>query len=134
MKKSRTHQKYELLLLIPVVLIIVITIIVIVILNNKPTDSEAGSNTNFDPRAASESYTEKYPIIKDLPIVVAEYDAEYNYTEYRIDGGKDSLCSENFCLYVTDYTGAGLDAARQTIKDKGYNPDDFEIHYDLVYN
>lgn len=73
---------------------------------------------------------EKYPILNSLPIIYANYDEEYNYTEYRIDGGSFDDCNSEFCLKITDSTGGNYNSAIQKIKDAGFNPEDFEILYE----
>ncbi|MBQ3326051.1 hypothetical protein IJG79_02825 [Candidatus Saccharibacteria bacterium] len=78
----------------------------------------------------AEQYLNNYPIINKLPIIVAQYDKEYNYTEYRIDGGKFEQCKADFCLKITDTTGGNLEAAKQKITNLGYNLSDFEIIYE----
>ena len=73
-----------------------------------------------------------HSIIEHLPIVYANYDDQYNYTEYRIDGGQFKGCETSFCLKVTDTTGNNLEAAKQKIKDLGFNPDNFQILYEYT--
>lgn len=77
---------------------------------------------------------ETYPILKDLPIIVDEYDASYNYTNYRIDGGNLTDCTHDFCIIITDTTGGNEDAAKAQITNRGYNLDDYEIiyHYEPI--
>ena len=76
------------------------------------------------------SYAKKYPIMEALPIIYANYDKNYNYTEFRIDGGKFDGCNSDFCIKITDSTGGNLDLAKSKIKDAGFNPDDFQILYE----
>lgn len=80
----------------------------------------------------STKYTSEYPVSTVLPIIYAHYDEDYNYTEYRIDGGSFTGCDTDFCIKVTDTTGGNLDAAKQKIRDAGYNPDDYQILYELT--
>lgn len=79
-------------------------------------------------------YHDKYPISKDLPIIVVEVDkTTYAWTEYRIDGGTFEECqNKDFCLKITDSTGGNKDAAYAKIRASGYNPDDYEIIYEYV--
>ena len=84
-------------------------------------DAEANVNAT--------NYLEKYPIVDALPIIYANYDKEWNYTEFRVDGGKFNECKEAFCLKITDTTGGNKDSALKMIRDKGFNPEDYEIIY-----
>ena len=77
----------------------------------------------------SQEYSKNYPISTILPIIYADYDKEWNYTEYRIDGGDFDECSKDFCVKITDVTGGNEDAAMQKIRDSGFNPDDYEVIY-----
>ena len=123
------HKNPYLILLLPLFLAIIIFIIVTIILLSKPKSTSSNTTDDFDPAAASASYAEKYPVVEILPLIVAEYDAEYNYTEYRIDGGSADECSGDFCLIITDTTGGNESAARELLENKGYHPDDYEIIY-----
>ena len=88
-------------------------------------------NTIGDALAGEESrsYFERYPIVQILPIVYANYDAEWNYMEFRIDGGDFDECEKAFCVKVTDTTGGNYDVALEMIREKGFSPDDYEIIY-----
>lgn len=76
------------------------------------------------------SYSKKHPVMEVLPIIYANYDKDYNYTEFRLDGGKFDGCNSDFCIKITDSTGGNLDLAKSKIKDAGFNPDDFQILYE----
>ena len=76
------------------------------------------------------SYNSKNPIISALPIIYAHYDQNYNYTEYRIDGGTFTDCDSDFCLKITDTTGGNLENAKDKIREAGFNPDDYQILYE----
>lgn len=82
-----------------------------------------------EANADAKSYLEKYPIVEVLPIIYANYDDVWNYTEFRVDGGKFDDCEETFCLKITDTTGGNEDAAIEMIREKGFNPSDYEIIY-----
>ena len=84
-------------------------------------DTEASEN--------SKTYVEKYPIITALPIIYANYDEKWNYTEFRIDGGGFDDCEKSFCIKITDSTGGNYERALGLIKEKGFNPEDYEIIY-----
>lgn len=84
-------------------------------------DNEANKN--------SASYVASNPIIEILPIIYADYDENWDYTEYRVDGGSFDECEKVFCLKITDTTGGNRDAAMNKIREKGFNPDDYEIIY-----
>ena len=73
---------------------------------------------------------EKYPILSVLPIVYEKYLNNYTqYISYRIDVGEFEGCSSDFCLMITDISGGNRERALQAIRDKGFNPDDYEILY-----
>lgn len=74
-------------------------------------------------------YVAKYPIINVLPIIYADYDDDWNYTEYRIDGGSFEECEKEFCMKITDTTGGNEDAALEKIREAGFNSGDYEIIY-----
>ena len=76
------------------------------------------------------NYQNKYPISLSLPIIYANYDKDYNYTEYRIDGGSFDACNSDFCIKITDTTGGNYEAALQKIRDAGFNPEDYQILYE----
>lgn len=99
---------------------------------SKNEDNEMLLNTIGDAMATSESkkYSEMNPIIRDLPIIYANYDEKWNYTEFRIDGGVFEDCTRAFCVKITDTTGGNYDHALKLIKEKGYNPEDYEILYE----
>lgn len=71
----------------------------------------------------------RYHIYHDLPLIYAKYDQNYNYSEFRIDAGKFKKCKRNFCLKVTDTTGNNLENAKQLLREKSYDPLDYEIIY-----
>lgn len=84
---------------------------------------------DYEANLEATAYNDKHKIVYSLPIIYANYDKDYNYTEYRIDGGSFDGCNTDFCLKVTDTTGGNLDNAKQKIKDAGFNPDDYQILY-----
>ena len=79
---------------------------------------------------SSEMYSIDNPIVGILPIIYANYDEKWNYTEFRVDGGMFDDCSKTFCLKITDTTGGNREHALELIADKGFNPDDYEILYE----
>ena len=85
---------------------------------------------DYQALKSADSYTANHPVIKDLPIIYADYDTQYNYTEFRIDGGKFDGCSSDFCLKVTDTTGGNLDFAKSLLAKKGIDPANYEILYE----
>lgn len=85
---------------------------------------------DYEADMLSSSFTEKNPISKELPLIVAEYNSNDEYVEFRIDGGKLEDCDRDFCLKITDSTGDNLEYAREKIRELGYNPNDFEIVYE----
>ena len=73
----------------------------------------------------------KYPIMESLPIVYEKYFNNYTeYVYYRIDGGEYEKCKTEYCLKITDFTGGNRDRALDLMREKGYNPDDYEIIYE----
>jgi hypothetical protein len=76
--------------------------------------------------------SDKFPIVKVLPIEFANFANNYSeYIEYRIDY-KISDDGEKITLVITDATGGNRDRALQKIRDKGFNPDDYEVEYNYV--
>lgn len=84
---------------------------------------------SFNADIEAQEFTKSYNAISKLPIIYANYDDQYNYTEYRIDGGKFSECVADFCLKITDTTGGNYEVAKQKMKEQGINPDNYEIVY-----
>lgn len=87
---------------------------------------------DFLADTTADNYALKYPVTKILPLIVAEYDVNDEYVEYRIDGGNFSDCEQDFCLKVTDTTGGNLEAAKDYLRAQGYNPSDFEVLYEYT--
>lgn len=87
---------------------------------------------DYEADLAEKSYQKVHPIISSLPLIIASYDENYNYTEYRIDGGSFETCKSGFCLKITDVTGGNYESALNNIKNLGYNPEDFEILYEFT--
>ena len=85
---------------------------------------------DYQALKTADTYTASHPAIQNLPIIYADYDEQYNYTEFRIDGGKFDGCSSDFCLKVTDTTGSNLDLAKSLLTEKGINPANYEILYE----
>lgn len=91
-------------------------------------------NTIGDAQANTDSaaYKDKYPIIEALPIVYVNYDENWDLTEFRVDGGMFEGCEQIFCLKISDTTGGNRERALQEIKEKGFEPDDYEIIYEYT--
>lgn len=85
---------------------------------------------DYEADLTANSFIEKYPISKNLPVIIAEYDNDDNYIEFRIDGGKFENCDRDFCLKITDSTGNNLAYAREEIRKLGFEPNNFEIIYE----
>lgn len=76
-------------------------------------------------------FYKKYPIHQDIPIVVEWYSDDYTvHVSYRIDLGEYKNCQSEYCLKITDLSGGNRDRAIQEIRNRGYNPDDYEILYE----
>lgn len=72
----------------------------------------------------------KYPVMKDLPIVVESYQNNYSdYVSYRVDGGKYDECEREFCLKITDISGGNYERAVEALRNKGHEADDYEVIY-----
>lgn len=85
-----------------------------------------------DRRANAEAVDQlkKYPIIKILPLIVSEYTGNYSeYIEYRIDYGNSPTKAGSLAIFITDKTGGNEQRAKDLLRSKGYNPDDYEIIY-----
>ena len=87
---------------------------------------------DYEATLESEKYYNKYKISSVLPIIYANYDTDYNYTEFRIDGGSFTGCETNFCIKITDTTGGNYELALQKIRETGMNPDDYQILYEYI--
>lgn len=79
----------------------------------------------------SENFHTAHPIIDILPISVAEVDPKTQTIlhDYRIDYGEFTGCETDFCLKITDHTGKDHENALQYLRDRGYNPEDYQILY-----
>jgi hypothetical protein len=85
------------------------------------------ADKNYEKQA--NIFAEKYPIVKVLPIRFANYVNNYSeYIEYRIDY-ELSDSGDKLVLVITDVTGGNRERALQKIRDKGFNPDDYEVEY-----
>lgn len=87
---------------------------------------------DYESTLISDAFNSKYPIMASLPIIYAHYDEQYDYTEFRIDGGELAECDNHFCLKITDTTGGNYELAKQKIIDAGFNPDDYQIIYEYT--
>jgi hypothetical protein len=75
------------------------------------------------------------PIIRVLPIEVSYYTPDFTeYTEYTISYEDSETNKDGFVLVITDKTGGNKDQALQMIRDKGFNPDDYEVVYNYTPN
>lgn len=132
-KKSKSGKKTEnRYLVIWAVVIIVVALMLFFVKGfrgekvKKAEKSEYTSEQEYDN---ARTYEMKYPIVKELPMVYAKYEDNYEkYIEFRIDGGKFSECEKEFCLMITDVSGDdNYKKAINEIKKLNYNPDDYEI-------
>lgn len=83
-----------------------------------------------EAKLLSNDYQNKYPIMQNLPIIFAEYDKEYNYTEYRIDGGSFPDCPIDFCIKITDTTGGNYQPAINKLKSLDQDIEKYHILYE----
>ena len=133
MSIKNSQLKIVLIVLLGLFALALIVTPAIFLLKNTPSENEDISATTNNDRTADakqKAFLEKYPIINELPIIYAYYDEQYNYTEFRIDGGTFDECSKDFCLKITDTTGGNYDFAKELIKNAGFNPDDYELLYE----
>lgn len=110
----------------------IILVIAAVFINQPKTQPSTQLTDSQAAYEEAKTYSEAHPIMAGLPIIYAHYDANYNYTEFRIDGGEFSGCKTNFCLKITDTTGGNYDAALEKIRESGFNPEDFQILYEYT--
>lgn len=69
------------------------------------------------------------PIATVLPISVDEYDPNYKQSvKYDIFGYYDEE-TKQFSVRIIDYGGYGYEHALKTIREKGFNPEDYTIEY-----
>lgn len=82
----------------------------------------------------AEDYHKKYPISTVLPLTFVDVNPEtYEWTEFRIDGGEFNDCKTNdYCVKITDSTGNNHERALNLIREKGFNPVDYEIIYEYA--
>ena len=84
-----------------------------------------------DARALAElnELKEKYPILKQLPIKIDYYTANYaNRVKYTITYERTDS-EQGFIIVVNDDTGGNYGAAMERIKALGFNPEDYQIQY-----
>lgn len=128
--KSRANLTIIFIILSGVFALLAISIPAFFLLNSPESESDPATTADRAADRAAKAYREAHPIIIALPIIYANYDESYNYTEFRIDGGEFPECSTDFCLKITDTTGGNYAHARELIKNSGYSPDDYEIIYE----
>lgn len=98
---------------------------------NNPTEANLAQRISEAlVRINADLYLKEHPIINVLPIIVTDYNQETNtWLEYRIDYGEFQECATDFCLKITDTTGGNYNRAIEKIREKGFNPDDYEFIY-----
>lgn len=98
---------------------------------NNPTENKllleiGGLQASTDGK----NFLNKYPITQILPIAISENIPNSDQTRsFLINYGDSSTCKSNFCLLITDFTGGNQETALNLIREKGYNPDDYEVIY-----
>ena len=71
---------------------------------------------------------EKYPLYKELPIEVDEFDfGARQAIHYEIRGQFNQ--EGELVLTVVDYSGEQLESAKKKLVELGFDPDDYEIKY-----
>lgn len=87
-----------------------------------------------DDQAAQDFITEYHQKISFQDLLPIDYDAYTDdyayYTQYHIyyDYDNDN-CPKILCLIIEDNTGGNEQAAKDKIKELGYNPDDYNLDY-----
>lgn len=77
----------------------------------------------------SKDFIKKYSIIKILPIHYEKYINNYSqHVWFEITQEKNQNC-HFICLKITDKTGSNEGNAYNLIKEKGFNPADYQINY-----
>lgn len=88
------------------------------------------SAANYLADQSAANFAAKYPVSSILPFNIVEVDpVTYDWTEYKVGGGKTDDCKTEFCIIITDTTGGNREKALDKIREKGYNPDDYQIIY-----
>lgn len=98
----------------------------------KHEDDQMILNSIGDAEAHRDStaYLLANPVIQALPIIYANYDENWDYTEFRVDGGTFENCTKDFCLKITDTTGGNYENAVKKIREAGFDPQNYEIIYE----
>lgn len=91
---------------------------------------QAVIDSDYD--AGSATYLAQYPIISIIPYEHSTEDRFGDPAGYRIDYGKFDDCDSDFCLQVTGYLKSNLEEAKEYIKSKGFNPDDYQILFNYT--
>lgn len=85
-------------------------------------------NSSVETRLEAEN-----PIYAILPISVDEFDVNamesIKYDIYGITDNEDGV----FLVRIIDYSGGSYEAALNTIREKGFNPEDYTIEYISYY-
>lgn len=76
------------------------------------------------------AFLTEHPIANILPYEHYTQNEFSEPTGYRIDYGKFDGCKSDFCLKVTSYSQTGLADAKEYIRSKGFNPNDYEILFE----
>lgn len=89
------------------------------------------SASNYLANQSANEYAAKYPVSAILPFTVVEVDpVTYDWVEYKVGGGKFDGCASDYCIKITDTTGGNREKALDKIREKGFNPDDYQILYE----
>lgn len=91
-------------------------------------------NISDDPQVTKfvTNYNQAISIMDLLPYTYDAYSDNYtNYTWYEIDEDPRSDCPKVLCLKIIDKTGGNEQNAIKRILELGYNPDDYELTYEL---
>ena len=97
-----------------------------------PKEEEMKYKTTFckdDMRTGT--IQESYPILSELPLKVDYFANNYTkHVKYKITY-KISDDEQSVTIKIIDYMGNGYDEALEKIEELGYDPDDYEIEYEL---
>jgi len=81
---------------------------------------------------AVKTFEERNPVVKILPYHCTQYENNYTiYIEYRIDF-RTSEDGQTLIVIINDITGGNRERALQYIRNKGYNPDDYQVEYNYT--
>ena len=96
--------------------------------------TEVANADDTKAQAFLADYNQKASLAELIPIDYDAYTDDFAYyTEYHIYLNEYyNTCPKILCLTIEDNTGGNEQAAKDKIKELGYNPDDYDIEYTYV--